>query len=167
MTATNRGVLRGRTYDDRLGPKRRFAQKSAELRRFTPSPGNSSIGGRRKQLKTKDFRRKPRSFAIGVRHLRSVTFSAALAKSRIGKVNRKQFIVSAERTRDVTWVAFQCWHVNAGCMHIFGLESGKLSLGALYRWWIAIPAGWMDAFRIIFPPFILLIFLNLGQKDTS
>ena len=45
-----------------------------------------AFGGRRKPQKTADFRRKPQIFAgncrkpqIGFRHLRSVTFSSALA----------------------------------------------------------------------------------------
>ena len=59
-----------------------FSQKTADFRRFALSPGNSSIG---KPQETADVRRKPKSFAenrrkprIGLRNLRSVTFSSAL-----------------------------------------------------------------------------------------
>ena len=64
-------------------PKHRFSQKTADFfRRFTPSPGNSSIW---KAQETADFRRKPKIFAenrrkpqIGLRHLRCITFSSSL-----------------------------------------------------------------------------------------
>ena len=49
--------------------------QSADFRRFTPAPGNSSIGGRRKPQIVAENRRKPQ---IGLRHLRCVTFSSAL-----------------------------------------------------------------------------------------
>ena len=59
-----------------------YSRKTADLRRFTPSPGNSSIW---RAQETAAFRRKPRIFAeshrkpqIGLRHLRCVTFSSAL-----------------------------------------------------------------------------------------
>ena len=54
----------------RESPKRRFSQKTADFRRFTPSPGNSSIwtaqetaANRRFSQKTEDFRRKPQETA--------------------------------------------------------------------------------------------------------
>ena len=65
--------------------KRRFSQKTADFRRFTPSPGNSSIW---RAQETADFRREPQIFAenrrklqIGLCHLRCVTFSLALRKA--------------------------------------------------------------------------------------
>ena len=55
---------------ERESPKRRFSQKTADFRRFTPSPGNSSIWSaqetaenRRFSQKTEDFRRKPQETA--------------------------------------------------------------------------------------------------------
>ena len=44
---------------ERESPKHRFLQKTADFRRFTPSPGNEAFGGRRKPQKTADFCRKP------------------------------------------------------------------------------------------------------------
>ena len=61
---------------DRESPKHRFSQKTADFRRFTPSPGNSSIcraqetaENRRFSQETADFRRRP----AGNRRLGSVT----------------------------------------------------------------------------------------------
>ena len=70
------------TERERESPKRRFSQRTADFRRFAPSPGNSSIW---RAQETADLRGKPKTFAenrkkpqIGLRHLRCVTFSSAL-----------------------------------------------------------------------------------------
>ena len=63
-----------------------FRSKAADFRRFSPSPGNSSIW---RAQKTLIFAKKPEMSAenrrkklkIGLRHLRSVTFSAALFRN--------------------------------------------------------------------------------------
>ena len=65
---------------ERESPKRRFSQKTAEFHRFTLLLEIQAFGGRRRLQKTADFRRKPQ---IGLRHLRSVTFSSALNYFRI------------------------------------------------------------------------------------
>ena len=66
-------------------PKRRFSQRTADFRRFTPSPGNSSIWRAQETAENRRFSQKPQIVAenrrkpqIGLRHLRSVTFSSAL-----------------------------------------------------------------------------------------
>ena len=66
-------------------PKRRFSQKTADFRRFTPSPGSSSMRRAPKTAENRRFSQKPADFAenrrklqIGLRHLRSVAFSSAL-----------------------------------------------------------------------------------------
>ena len=64
--------LRGRSKGDRYrerereSPKRRFSQKTADFRRFTPSPGHSSIWRAQETAEScgfsqnpEDFRRKP------------------------------------------------------------------------------------------------------------
>ena len=56
---------------ERESPKRRFSQKTADFRRFTPSPENSSI-------EPKIFAENRRKPQIGLHHLSSVTFSSAL-----------------------------------------------------------------------------------------
>ena len=63
-----------------------FSQKTADFRRFTPEILEiQAFRGRRKPQKTTDSRREPKIFAenrrkqqIGLRHLRSVTFSSSL-----------------------------------------------------------------------------------------
>ena len=61
--------------------------QNADFRRFTPSPGNSSIWraqetaeDRRFSQETVIFAENRRKLQIGIRHLRSVTFSSALWK---------------------------------------------------------------------------------------
>ena len=74
-----RASLRWRNLGDRERPKRRFSQKTAEFRRFTSSPGNSSISRTQET-----YRRKPQIFAenrrfsqktAGNRRLGSVTLN--------------------------------------------------------------------------------------------
>ena len=82
------------TERERESPKRRFSQKTADFRRFTPPPGNSSMIWRAQETaenrsfsqKTEDFRRKLQEPQIGLRHLRSVTFSSALSSFRRGTI---------------------------------------------------------------------------------
>ena len=50
------GALKGTEFlGDRPGPKRRFSQKTAYFRRFTPSPGNSSIWRAQKTAENRRF----------------------------------------------------------------------------------------------------------------
>ena len=73
------------TKRERESPKRRFSQKTADFRGFTPEILEiPAFGGRRKPQKTGAFRREPKLFAesrrkppIGLRHLRCVTFSSS------------------------------------------------------------------------------------------
>ena len=81
-----RECLRWRNWGDRESPKRRFSQKTADFRRFTPSPGNSSIWRARETAENRmqifaenrRFSQKSRNPQIGLCHLRSVTLSSAL-----------------------------------------------------------------------------------------
>ena len=82
--------------------KRRFSQKTAFLRRYSQLE-IQAFRGCRKPQKTADLRRKPKIFIenrrkpqIGVRHLRSVTLSAALFCE---KTSDSSFSVQAKLNR--------------------------------------------------------------------
>ena len=72
---------------DRQSTEHKFSQKTADFRRLSPSPGNTSIW---RAQETADFRRKAQIFAenrmkpqIGLRHLRCVTFGSALNLNQV------------------------------------------------------------------------------------
>ena len=107
----------------------RESAKNADFRRkppiFADSPlllEISAFGGRRKPQKTEDFRRKPQIFAenrrfsqIGLRHLRSVTFSSAPVQSRKNNKGRGLFKkLALKKTKAAMEAACCCARIMLG-----------------------------------------------------